>query len=154
MAQLLKNTLAMWETWILSLGWEDPLEKGKATLSSILVWRIPMTIQSMGLQRVGHNLKTFTFTCLKYSLGISNFLEEISSLSHSIVFLFPNLLFCTDFTEEGFFVSPCYFLELCILMGISFLSSITFHFSSFLSYFLLGDIFDHCLLYRAMNLCP
>ena len=84
MAQLLKNPLAMWETWILSLGWEDPLEKGKATLSSILVWRIPMTIQSMGLQRVGHNLKTFTFTCLKYSLGISNFLEEISSLSHSL----------------------------------------------------------------------
>ena len=36
----------MWETWVLSLGWEDPLEKGKA----ILVWRIPWTIQSMGSQ--------------------------------------------------------------------------------------------------------
>ena len=41
MAQLVKNPPAMWETWILSLGWEDPLEKGKSTYSSILVWRIP-----------------------------------------------------------------------------------------------------------------
>ena len=38
-----------------SLGWEDPLEKGKATHSSILAWRIPWTIQSVGLQRVGHD---------------------------------------------------------------------------------------------------
>ena len=36
-----KNPLAMQETWVLSLGWEDPLEKGKATHSSILAWRIP-----------------------------------------------------------------------------------------------------------------
>jgi len=43
-AQLVKNPPAMWETWVLSLGWEDPLEKGKATHSSILVWRIPWTI--------------------------------------------------------------------------------------------------------------
>ena len=50
----------MWETWVLSLGWEDPLEKGKATHSSILAWRIPGTgelggLPSMGLHRVGHN---------------------------------------------------------------------------------------------------
>ena len=38
-AQLVKNPLAMWETWVRSLGWEDPLEKGKATHSSILAWR-------------------------------------------------------------------------------------------------------------------
>ena len=50
-AQLVKNLPAMWETWIRSLGWEDPLEKGRATHSSILAWRI----QSMGLQRVGHD---------------------------------------------------------------------------------------------------
>ena len=73
------------------------------------------------------------FTYLLF--GISYFLEEISSLSHSIVFLFPNLLFCTDFTEEGFLVSPCYSLELCIQMGISFLFSFAFHFFSFHSYF-------------------
>ena len=40
-AQLVMNTPAVWETWVLSLGWEDPLEKGKATPSSILAWRIP-----------------------------------------------------------------------------------------------------------------
>ena len=40
-AQLVKNLPAMQETWVWSLGWEDPLEKGKATHSSILAWRIP-----------------------------------------------------------------------------------------------------------------
>ena len=60
MAQTIKNPSAMWETWVRSLGWEDPLEKGMATHSGILAWRIPRTeepgrLQSMGLQRVGHN---------------------------------------------------------------------------------------------------
>ena len=41
---MVKNLPAMWETWIQSLGWEDPLEKGKATHSSILAWRIPWTV--------------------------------------------------------------------------------------------------------------
>ena len=45
-AQVVKNPPAMWETWLQPLGWEDPLEKGKATSSSILAWRIPWTIQS------------------------------------------------------------------------------------------------------------
>ena len=43
-AQLVKNLPEMWETWVLSLVWEDPLEKGKATHSSILAWRIPWTV--------------------------------------------------------------------------------------------------------------
>ena len=43
-AQQVKNPLAVWETWVQSLGWEDPLEKGKATHSSILAWRIPWTV--------------------------------------------------------------------------------------------------------------
>ena len=42
MAQIVKNSPAMWETWVLSLGWEDPVEEGMATHSSILAWRIPM----------------------------------------------------------------------------------------------------------------
>ena len=54
-AQLVKNLPAVRETWVRSLGWEDPLEKGKATHSSILAWRIPWTVQSLGSQRVGHN---------------------------------------------------------------------------------------------------
>jgi len=55
MAQLVKNPPAMWEIWVSSLGWESPLEKGKAAHSSILAWRIPWTVQSMGLQRVRHH---------------------------------------------------------------------------------------------------
>ena len=61
MAQLIKNLPAMWETWVWSLGWEDPLEKRKATHSSILAWRISWTVQSMGLQRAGHDWATSTF---------------------------------------------------------------------------------------------
>ena len=43
-AQLAENPPAMWETWVLSLGWEDPLEKGTATHSSILAWKIPWIV--------------------------------------------------------------------------------------------------------------
>ena len=67
--------------------------------------------------------------CMKCSLDSSNFLEEISSLSHSIIFLY----FCALITEEVF-ISPCYSLEFCIQMDISFLFSFAFSFSSFLSY--------------------
>ena len=49
-AQMIKNLLAMWETLVQSLVWEDPLEKGMATHSGILVWRIPWTKEPGGLQ--------------------------------------------------------------------------------------------------------
>ena len=60
MAQTVKNLPVMREIWVQSMGWEDPLEKEMATHSSILAWEIPWTqepggLQSMGLQRVGHN---------------------------------------------------------------------------------------------------
>ena len=61
---MVKNLPAMRKTWVQSLGWEDPLEEGMATHSSILAWRIPMdrgawwAIQSMGSQRVRHNWVT------------------------------------------------------------------------------------------------
>ena len=54
-AQLVKNLPSMQETWVRSLSWEDPLEKGKATHSSILAWRIPWTVQSIGPPRVGQD---------------------------------------------------------------------------------------------------
>ena len=60
---------------------------------------------------------------MKCSLGISDFLEEISSLSHCVVFLDLFALI----TGESFLVSPCYSLELCIQVGISFLFSFVFH---------------------------
>ena len=61
MAQIIKNLPATRETWVQSLGWEDPLEKGMATHSSILAWRIPRTedsgrLQSMESQRIRHDL--------------------------------------------------------------------------------------------------
>ena len=57
---MVKNLLAMQETWVQSQGWEDPLEKRMAGYSSILAWRIPWTekpggLQSMGSQRVRHD---------------------------------------------------------------------------------------------------
>ena len=57
---MVKNTPAIQEAWVQSLGWEGPLEKGMATHSSTLAWRIPWTeepgrLQSMGSQRVGHD---------------------------------------------------------------------------------------------------
>ena len=60
MTQTVKNLPVMQETWVQSLGWEDPLEKDRATHSSILAWRIPWMeecgrLQSMASQRVGHD---------------------------------------------------------------------------------------------------
>ena len=59
-AQMVKHLPTRWETWVQSLGQDDPLEKEMATHSSILAWKIPWMeepgrLQSMGLQRVGHN---------------------------------------------------------------------------------------------------
>ena len=58
--QMVKNLPTMWETWVQSLNWEDPLEKEVATHSSILAWRIPWAekpggVQSMGSQRFEHD---------------------------------------------------------------------------------------------------
>jgi len=50
---MIKNLPAMWETWVRSLGWEDPLEKGMATHSSILAWKIPWTEEPGGVQSMG-----------------------------------------------------------------------------------------------------
>ena len=59
-AETVKNLSTLQETWVQSLGWEDPLAEGMATHSSILAWRIPWTeepggLQSMGSQRIRHN---------------------------------------------------------------------------------------------------
>ena len=73
MAQTVKNLPAMQETWVRSLGQEDPLEKGMATHSSVLAWRIPWTkepdrLQSMGSQTVGHDWVTNTHAWLENTL--------------------------------------------------------------------------------------
>ena len=74
-AQRLKHLPAMWETWVQSLGQEDPLEKEMATHSSILAWRIPWTeepggLQSTGLQKVGHDWATSL--SLSYSTSLDS----------------------------------------------------------------------------------
>ena len=79
-----KNLPAMWETSVQSLGWEDPLEKGMATHSSFLAWRIPWTeepgrLQSMGSQRVRYDRVTNTHRghCAIESYPCSECLREI-----------------------------------------------------------------------------
>ena len=54
-AQLVKNLHTMQETWVQPLSWEDPMEKGTATHSSILAWRIPWTVLPMESQSIGHD---------------------------------------------------------------------------------------------------
>ena len=85
----------MWETWVQSLGWEDLLEKGMATHSSILAQRIPWTeepgrLQSMGLQAVRHNWATNTKHNLKkmivLGLVLNCFLKDILS-GHIMIIL-------------------------------------------------------------------
>ena len=78
MAQLVKNPPAVQETWVWSLGWEDPLEKGKASHSSMLVWRTPWTLQPMGSQRVGHNWATFSSVHFIHCLCIKIFFYIVS----------------------------------------------------------------------------
>ena len=80
-AQTVKYLPAIQETWVWSLGWEDPLEKEMATHLSILAWRIPWTeepggLQSMGLQRAGHDWATNTHTPESWiSLKITTFIS-------------------------------------------------------------------------------
>ena len=97
-AQLVKNLPAVWETWVLSLGWDDSLEKGKATHSSILAWRIPWTVQSIGSQRVGHDWVTFTWHCrllsiycmapFPFSVLLTFFLSHSCNLAILFIFFF------------------------------------------------------------------
>ena len=100
---------------------------------------------------------------LKYSLCISHFLEEISSLSLFIIFLY----FFALITDKAFLISPCSSSQLCIQMDISFLSPLFFasllftaacksssdnHFA-FFAFLFLGDGLDPCLLYNVTDLC-
>ena len=83
-AQLVKTLSALQDTWVRSLGGEAPLEKGLATNSSILAWRISWTVQYMGSQRVRYSWVTFTFILskiktMKRSLKYSEILVHFGS---------------------------------------------------------------------------
>ena len=82
--KMVKNPPAMWDTWIWSLGWEDPLEKGMAIHSSILGWRIPRReelgrLQSIVLQRVGQDRSTNTRTPTRIKKKTVTFEFTVSS---------------------------------------------------------------------------
>ena len=66
-AQLVKNPPAMRETWIRSLGWKDPLEKGKAIRSSILAWRIPWTVHGVAKSQIRLNRLSLPTSTVKPS---------------------------------------------------------------------------------------
>ena len=90
-AQLIKNPPTMQKTWVPSLGWEDSLEEGMATHSSILAWRIPGTeepggLQSMGLERVRYDWATNTFTprILQWESGCDKY-----KFTNALSFLHP-----------------------------------------------------------------
>ena len=97
--KLVKNLPAIWETWVWSLGLEDPLEKGKATHSSFLAWRFPWTVYSMGSQRVPHDWKTFTFSLVKNLVKLLPILQWIVCLFHGqmrelFMFSFDVCIYC------------------------------------------------------------
>ena len=77
-AQLVKNPPAMWEIWVRSLGWEGPLEKGKATHSSILAWKIPWTTRSMKSQS-RKRLSDFHYHCLLTTILLMNIVLKITA---------------------------------------------------------------------------
>ena len=108
-AQLVKNPPAMQKTWVWSLGWGDPLEKGMATHSSILAWRIPMDREAW---RVGYNgvaksrTPWTTFTLLYLTFFIIIIVKEVE---YSIQLMYCHILHC----------SPCSYCWTCRSFSIS-----------------------------------
>ena len=87
--QMVKNLPEMQETWVWSLGWEDPLEKGMATHSSILAWRIPWTKEPGGLQSMG---VTKSWTWLSEQYFLSTTLNNMETFIHKYLNLRQCLL--------------------------------------------------------------
>ena len=112
----LQNPPAMWETWVRSLGWEDLLEKGAATHSSVLAWRIPWTEepgrpQSPVWQRVRHNLATEqrhsnTHRCTYFS-AIPSFSSVTSSVDYELFTKEDVLVFNMPSDECTAYVQKC-----------------------------------------------
>ena len=108
----LGNLSAVQETWVWSLGQEDPLEKGMEIHSSILAWRIPWTVkpdglQSMGWQRVGNDwaINTFTFTFhLGKSLGtcLNSSCKQMNELQNNITLYLFNVYISTLLVQQLF----------------------------------------------------
>ena len=87
MAQLVKNPPAIWETWVQSQGWEDPLEKGIAAHSSILAWRIPWTEEPGGPQSMGSQKLHTTEKRTQDKRNFTSHFHINQIVSH--IFIFP-----------------------------------------------------------------
>ena len=117
--------------WMITPSWlSEALGSWSSFLYSSSVYSCHLFLISSASVFCTISVVYWAYLCMKSSPGISNFLEEISSLHHSIVFLY----FFALITEKGFLISPCYCLELCIQLGISFLCSFAVCFPSFHSY--------------------
>ena len=86
----MKNLPAMWETWVRSLGWEDPLEKGMATHSSLLAWTIPWTEEPGRRQFMGHKEldmteRLHTYSCLWFKSKV--LILQLGQDLHSIILI-------------------------------------------------------------------
>ena len=140
MAQMAKNLPAMQETWVSSLGWEDPLQKGTAIHSRILAWRIPRTeepgrLQSMRSQRVGHNWATNTFTFFHFTI------EEILYQWYWVFHFYLTLL-------NSFHCSP----EISHLSSGAYLSNPCFLILTYLSPYLIVSTFWSSLALLLLSL--
>ena len=106
---MIKNLSAMWETPIWSLRWGNPLEKGTATHSSILAWRLPWAeepaeLQSMGSQRVGHDWVTYTHKDLVKGNWVTYTelsIQETLEIEHETLIAFDH---CVVFQECFYFL--------------------------------------------------
>ena len=137
---VLKHSRMFGSRWVITPSWLSGSWRSllySSFMYSCHLFLISSASAKVGSQDTWSNRQEHTISvlywahlCMKCSLGISNFLEEIASLSHSVVFLY----FFALILEEGFLISPCYSLELCFQMLISFLLSFAFCFSSFHSY--------------------
>ena len=127
-AHLTSHSRMSGSRWVITPSWLSGL--WRSFLYSSVYSCYLFLISSASVRSITISVLYWAHLHVKCSLGISNFLEETSSLSQSIVFLY----FFALIAEEGFLISPCYFLDLSIQMGISFLFSFAFCFSSFHSY--------------------
>ena len=125
-AHLTSHSRVSGSKWVITLLWSS---ESLRPFCTVLLCILATSFQSLLiLLDLYHFCHLFAQVCMKCLLDISNFLEEISSLSHCVVFLY----FFALIAEEGFLISPCYSLAFCIQLDISFPFSFSFSFSSFL----------------------
>ena len=105
-AQLVKNLPAMWETWVWFLGWEDPRDKGTATYSSILAWRIPWTVYSLWVTKSQTGLSNFHSLShrpwnFKHLLAITHLSVKNNNYMHTSCLVHNRLYFTCNSSKNS-----------------------------------------------------